>query len=61
MPDNKLRVFDVLALKKFSNFEAIKRYVVISETRPHPDQIRRENEKVMLITEQMNTEVIILK
>jgi hypothetical protein len=57
MPE-KLRAFEVTVLKTFSNFQALKHYIVVSEKRPQPEDVEGMNEKLMEIKE-LNAEVII--
>jgi hypothetical protein len=55
----KQRVFEVYVKRVFSNFEVLKEYIVVSETRPMDDDFNlKQGEKIMKIRE-LDAEVIV--
>jgi hypothetical protein len=55
----KQRVFEVYVKRVFSNFEVLKEYIVVSETRPMDDDFKlKQGEKIMKIRE-LDAEVIV--
>lgn len=53
------RAFEVIALKQFSNFHVLKRYIVVSEKMPLPEDLNlKENEEIVETTE-LKAQVVI--
>lgn len=53
------RAFEVIALKQFSNFHVLKRYIFVSDRMPLPEDLHLKPNEEIVETTELKAEVVI--